>query len=145
MMHESLGEFNSIIEIQVAWGEMDAARHVNNIMYLRYGESSRIAYMIACGIPFDFGGKGIILAEINCKYKHPLTFPDKIWVGTRTLIDSFDDYSFWTEQVIISQKYNRLCAVINAKLVCYDFELLQKSQLTDVDKKNIISFETKEH
>lgn len=140
-MHESLKLFKSIIEIEVAWGEMDAARHVNNIIYLRYGESSRIAYLQACGMPVHFLSKGVILAEVNCKYKFPLTYPDKIWVGTRTRLDTMDEYSFWTEQHIVSQRYERLSAVIQAKLVCYDFDLLKKITLSASDKEKIVTFE----
>lgn len=33
-----------VIETPVAWGEMDAFRHVNNTAYFRYFESARIAY-----------------------------------------------------------------------------------------------------
>ncbi|HLP84719.1 MAG TPA: acyl-CoA thioesterase, partial [Phycisphaerales bacterium] len=33
------------IEIPVAWGEMDALGHVNNVVYFRYLESSRIAFI----------------------------------------------------------------------------------------------------
>ena len=35
-----------IIHIQpVAWGDMDAFGHVNNVLYYRYMESARIRYM----------------------------------------------------------------------------------------------------
>ena len=141
-MHESLKNFKSIVEISVAWGDMDAAQHVNNTVYLRYGETSRIAYLSACGIDFDLKGQGVILAEINCKFKFPLTFPDKIWVGTRTILETMDDYSFWTEQIIVSQKHGRISAVLSAKLVNYDFLLLKKSIISNQNVEKIHQFET---
>ncbi|MBK9733733.1 MAG: acyl-CoA thioesterase [Saprospiraceae bacterium] len=143
-MHSLLNQFKSIVAIPIAWGDMDAAQHVNNIMYLRYGETSRIAYMQSVGLGFDLSKTGVILAEINCKYKMPLTFPDTIWVGTRALLDSFDDYSFWTEQIVVSQKKQRVSAVIQAKLVGYDFSNLKKSAYTKRDKENIFAFENPE-
>lgn len=142
-MHDELKPFNSIIEIPIAWGEMDAAQHVNNTVYLRYGETSRIAYMKALGLSFDLNGLGIILAEINCKYKFPLTFPDTVWVGTRALIDTMDDYGFWTEQIIVSQKYERVSAILQAKLVSYDFSLLKKSPIPAESRAAILAFESK--
>lgn len=142
IMHEALQLFKSIIEIPVAWGEMDAAQHVNNTVYLRYGESSRIAYMKDAGLSFDLDGLGIVLAEVNCKYKFPLTFPDTVWVGTRALIDTMDDYGFWTEQIIVSQKYARVSAVLQAKLVSYDFGLLKKTPIPTESRSKILAFES---
>ena len=140
-MHEALIPFKLITEISVVWGDMDAAQHVNNTVYLRYGETGRIDYLRRCGIDFDIKGYGIILAEINCKYKFPLTFPDKIWIGTRTIIDTIDDYSFWTEQIIVSQLHNRISAVIQAKLVNYDFSQLKKSLISAQNIQIIQRFE----
>jgi acyl-CoA thioester hydrolase len=39
-----LKTFPVIVEIPVAWGEMDALQHVNNVFYFRYFETARIAY-----------------------------------------------------------------------------------------------------
>lgn len=39
-----LTQFPIIYEQKVAWGDMDAFGHVNNVMYYRYIESARIAY-----------------------------------------------------------------------------------------------------
>lgn len=140
-MHESLEPFRFINEIPVAWGDMDAAKHVNNTVYLRYGETSRIEYLRACGMDFDTNGKGVILAEINCKYIFPLTFPDKVLVGTRTILKTVDEYSFWTEQIIVSQTYDRISAILKAKLVYYDFELLKKSLIPVQAIEKIQQFE----
>jgi acyl-CoA thioester hydrolase len=35
-MRELLAGYPVILDIPVAWGEMDALRHVNNIVYFRY-------------------------------------------------------------------------------------------------------------
>jgi acyl-CoA thioesterase FadM len=39
-----------VIEVPVAWGEMDAFGHLNNIVYFRYFESARIAYFHKIGL-----------------------------------------------------------------------------------------------
>lgn len=44
-----LAEFPAKIDIDIQWGEMDAFGHVNNIVYLRYVECSRIEYFRALG------------------------------------------------------------------------------------------------
>jgi acyl-CoA thioester hydrolase len=43
-MDISIDGYPVVIEIPIAWGEMDAFQHVNNIFYFRYFESARIAY-----------------------------------------------------------------------------------------------------
>ena len=40
------------VTIPVAWGEMDSFGHVNNVVYFRYIETSRIAYMEEAGWDF---------------------------------------------------------------------------------------------
>ncbi|MCB0148997.1 MAG: acyl-CoA thioesterase, partial [Caldilineaceae bacterium] len=49
-MHDLLAGYPVVIEIPVAWGEMDAFQHVNNIVYFRYFESGRIAYFERAGM-----------------------------------------------------------------------------------------------
>ena len=40
---EALGRYPLSITIPVAWGEMDAFQHVNNVSYVRWLETGRIA------------------------------------------------------------------------------------------------------
>ena len=42
-MTEELKNFPVVMEIPIRWGDMDARGHVNNTLYYRYFESSRIA------------------------------------------------------------------------------------------------------
>jgi acyl-CoA thioester hydrolase len=122
-----LSNYHSIIEVPIAWGDMDAAQHVNNIMYLRYFESGRIQYMEDIGYGFGQDSIGIILAEVNCKYRIPITFPDKVWVGTRAMMETMDESSIWTEQVIVSQKLDKISTISTARLVSYDYQNLCKA------------------
>lgn len=67
------------IEIPVAWGEMDAFGHVNNVIYFRYFESARIEYMNAIldnqVTTDDFAP---ILASTECRYLRPVVYPDTL-------------------------------------------------------------------
>ena len=134
-------KYKSNINVTVAWGDMDAAQHVNNIMYLRYLESARIQYME--DIQFEFGQTsiGIILAEVNVQYRIPVTFPDTLWVGTRTLLDTVDENSLWTDQVIFSEKHQKIATLCKARLVCYDYEKLQKASWPEEVMKNLLGYE----
>ena len=84
-------------EIDVAWGEMDAFQHVNNVVYFRYFESARIAYFneIADGEFFSSGFKPI-LAKTECSYLRPVVYPDTLEIesavsrmGTSSLTMSY--------------------------------------------------------
>ncbi len=125
--------FPVLMELPVVWGEMDAAQHVNNTVYLRYSETARVDYFHQLGFEVAVNNSenpvGPILAEINCKYKVPLTFPDTITVATRTQLETLDEYSFWVEQRIISHKMQRVAAEVRARLVSYDYIKLVKAPL----------------
>lgn len=43
-MESLLKDFPVVTKIVVAWGEMDALQHVNNVVYFRYFETARIDY-----------------------------------------------------------------------------------------------------
>ena len=72
-----LREFPVVIEMPVRWGDMDAFNHVNNVVYLRYFESARIAYFERLGFGISIAEQGIgpILASTSCEFKFPLTYP----------------------------------------------------------------------
>ena len=43
-MEQFIKQHAIITEIPVAWGEMDALNHVNNVVYFRYFETARIDF-----------------------------------------------------------------------------------------------------
>ena len=43
-MEKFLAQHPIVTEIPVAWGEMDALQHVNNVVYFRYFETARIDF-----------------------------------------------------------------------------------------------------
>ncbi len=91
------------IKLPIAWGDMDAFQHVNNVMYFKYFESVRIKYFgeIAVMREMSHTGIGPILAHTSCQFKLPLTYPDTITVGAR--VKSMGNSSFVMEYVITSE------------------------------------------
>jgi acyl-CoA thioester hydrolase len=77
-----LGRFPVSIEVPVAWGDMDALGHVNNVVYLRWFESARIAYFERTGLMerLRATGTGPILARQSIDYRFPITYPDRVRV-----------------------------------------------------------------
>ena len=127
--HSSLSEYPCVISQAVQWGDMDAANHVNNTVYLRYFESARIEFFNQMGF-MDFtgvDGVGPILAEITCKYKAPLTFPDTIKITARILPNSLTEYGFIMQHVVYSEKLQRIAAEGTSRIVCYDYKNKRKA------------------
>src|SRR5262252_7581242 len=82
---ELVAGFPVVVELPVVWGEMDAYRHVNNVVYFRYFESARLEYFRRLGW-FEYEretGIGPILAATQARFRKPLTYPDTISVGAR--------------------------------------------------------------
>ncbi len=81
-MHEPLGRWPVSVAIPVAWGEMDAFQHVNNVAYARWIETGRIAYFSRLGFLDRMKAEGIgpILAKLTVEYRRPVTFPDTVRV-----------------------------------------------------------------
>ena len=135
-----IAEFPVNIEIDVQWGDMDAAQHVNNTVYLRWTESSRIDFFIKLGygISQKDGEAGFILGFQDCKYIFPVTFPDTVIVGAK-VVEVGKDRIFFQSQ-FFSKKYQRLAAISNQTIVTYDYSTLKKVDVPEELKKKIIAF-----
>ena len=140
-MHEALLSFPVVVDIPIAWGEMDALQHVNNIVYFRYFESGRIAYFDRLGyFPHMLDtGVGPILASTHCTFKFPLTYPDTLWVGTKTT--ALGEDRFTMRQVAVSQRHNRVAAEGESLIVSYDYKAGRKAPLPDGLRRLIVDLE----
>ena len=76
-------DFRHFIELPVRWGDMDAFGHVNNVQYMRYLESGRVAYIgDVLGIATE-PRENIVLADIHCTFLQQLRYPVTVEVATR--------------------------------------------------------------
>lgn len=140
-MHDLLAGYPVILEIPVAWGEMDAFQHVNNIVYLRYAESARVAYLEQAGLSdaLQTSGVGPILASIQCRYKFPLTYPDTVRVGVR--VSEIGDDRFTVVFRIVSTRHQRIAAEGDSVIVSYDYQLGKKVSLPAAMRASIEAIE----
>jgi acyl-CoA thioester hydrolase len=68
---------------RVRFGDLDALRHLNNVVFLRYYESARIDYIRSFSprhSPLDEGAFGLIFAECHINYRAPVHLDDEIEV-----------------------------------------------------------------
>ena len=132
----SLDDFCVKVDIPVAWGEMDALRHVNNILFFRYFETARIKYFEQAGFieSMEKDYIGPILASISAKFIKPLFYPDTVTVGAR--VTSIEPDGFIMEYIIVS-KSKGIAAIGDSKMVAYDYKSSQKTSLPDIVREKI--------
>ena len=116
-MSENLPGYPVCITITVAWGDMDALRHVNNTVYFRYFESARLAYMEAVDNWQLLRDSGMmpVLASTSARYKLPLTYPDTVEVGARVTKVHADRFDM--EYALYSHAHQRIATVGHALVV----------------------------
>lgn len=130
-MKVSLESYKVKERYPVHWGDMDAANHVNNLIYLRWAESARIAFVKAMDISTSFSTADIgpILGWQECKYIFPITFPDTVIVGIRCF-EILED-RFKLECGIFSERHDRLAAISRQDIIPYDYGTLKKVVLPE--------------
>ena len=140
-MQELLRGYPLVIEIPVAWGEMDSLRHVNNVVYFRYFESARMAYFERVGFweHMDETGVGPILATAQCRFRLPLTYPDTVSVGARA--EALGADRFIMKYVVVSHGHAKAAAEGEGLIVSYDYRALAKAPLPEAVRRRIESFE----
>ncbi len=140
-MDHLLQNFPIVIEIPVAWGEMDAFQHVNNVVYFRYFESARIAYFETLDMMgyMEETGIGPILASAQCQFKLPLTYPDTVSVGTRVPTIKHD--RFVMEYVVVSHRHQKIAARGEGMIVSYNYREGKKAPIPPELKRRILDLE----
>jgi acyl-CoA thioester hydrolase len=129
-----------VVEQAVAWGEMDAFGHVNNIVYFRYFENARLEYFRRLG--WDGRrpqGIGPILAATQCRFRKPLTWPDRIATGAR--IVGIEADRFTMEHRIVSEQWGGVAAEGTGLIVTYDYAAGAKAPVPDELRRRIAELE----
>ena len=140
-MQDLIKDYPVVIELPIAWGDMDAFQHVNNIMYFKYFESARISYFDK----LDFNdhmiktGIGPILANTQCKFKIPLTYPDQVSVGAK--VDVVEKDRFLIKYVVVSHRHKKVAASGEGMLVSFDYHKSKKAPIPDELRARIIDLE----
>ena len=81
-MHASPVSAPVSVTIPVAWGEMDAFQHVNNVVFARWMESARVAYFDRVGLMRRTRAErvGPVLGQVRIDFLRPVTYPDTVRV-----------------------------------------------------------------
>jgi acyl-CoA thioester hydrolase len=140
MADDLLSGFPVVVEYPVAWGEMDAFGHVNNIVYFRYFEHSRLAYCLRLGFKSVPQNEiGPILAAVECRFRKPLTYPDTVRIGARITTVLEDRVTM--EHRVVSLGQNAVVAEGKGIIVTFDYGAGRKTAIPDEVRKRIAEVE----
>ena len=140
-MKELISTYPVLIEIPIAWGDMDAFQHVNNTVYFKHFESARISYFEKINFleVMNKTGIGPILASTQCRFKMPLTYPDVVTVGAK--VDTIAKDRFTMKYAVISNKFKKVAALGEGLLVTFDYQNNKKALIPDEIRDKIIDLE----
>lgn len=128
-MDYKLEHFPLQLDLRIDWSEMDVFGHVNNVMYMKYLQASRVNYWEKSGVDvlFRASGVGPALASTSCQFRKPLYYPGNIRIGAR--IEFVKNSSFGIHHHIYNANGD-LCAVGNDVIVLFDYSKNEKFLLT---------------
>lgn len=117
---------------RVRFGDLDAMRHLNNVVFLRYFESARIAFIRRLVPGHDPAHPedddfGVIFAECHIAYRSPVYFDEEVDVQC-----SIGEVRRSAFQVSFEMRVGeRLAAEGHGWLVGYDYKLQRAVPLAD--------------
>jgi len=117
---------------RVRFGDLDANRHLNNVVFLRYFETARIAFMRELLPTHDPASPekargGLIFAECHIRYRSPVIFDEEVaiacWIGEIRRSAFQMNFSMKVE--------DRLVAEGDGWLVGFDYETQKAAPLPE--------------
>jgi len=133
----TLSDYPVIYEQSVAWGDMDAFGHVNNVMYYRYIESARIRYMDELNI-FQQDIYTVV-ASNQCKYIRPVFYPDQLKIGVR--VEEVRNSAFRMSYLLWSETQQTVVALAEAVIVCVNKDSMLKTEIPEIIRHKITEIE----
>jgi acyl-CoA thioester hydrolase len=122
---------------RVRFGDLDAMKHLNNVVFLRYFETARIDYLnsiMGSHDPvFRADGFGFIFASCQIDYRSPAHFDEDVDIRVRPADIGTKSLKLEFEMAV----GERLIAEGHGILVGYDYESGETVPLPDALKKRL--------
>jgi len=139
-MRIEVSDFKYTDTYQVHWIDMDIAKHVNNLVYMKWAETLRMNFFDEINIDSSFvkGTIGPILGAQYCKYIFPMRYPDNAITGLK--IQSISEDKFVILSAVFSEKHERIAAWSTHDIIPYDYGALSKVKMPNHWTKAIQSY-----
>jgi acyl-CoA thioester hydrolase len=128
------------LQIRLDWSEMDVFGHINNVMFFKYVQASRVNYWEKIRFMRDFETKkvGPLLVANSCQFRKPLFYPGNITIQAR--VDFIKNSSLGIHHRILNDK-KELAAEAQDVIVLFDFIKNQPITIPDEWRKIIEELE----
>ncbi|MCX6352845.1 MAG: acyl-CoA thioesterase [Bacteroidetes bacterium] len=119
--HLNPADFPIKLSIKTDWSEMDIFGHINNVMFVKYVQASRVNYWAQVGLMKDFEslGLGPMLASVSCNFYKPLFHPGEITICAKMAFIKNSSFGF---KHIILNADGEIAAEAHDVMVFYDFK-----------------------
>jgi acyl-CoA thioester hydrolase len=126
----------------VLWGDLDAYGHVNNTVYFRYFEDSRMAFFEQAGVGEikQSSNLGPILAHAECNFRLPLQYPDRIRIAGRARL--LAPKKIQMDCLVYSEAMNGIAAELQGLLLYYDYNVGRTCEVPEAIAKVIGQLES---
>jgi acyl-CoA thioester hydrolase len=113
------------LELRIDWADLDLFGHVNNVMFLKYVQASRVHYWEQIGLYQHFiaTGMGPMVASVKCDFRKPLHYPGSVTVHARMKYIGYTSFSL--HHRIVAQD-SSIAAEAEDIIVMYDFNKNEK-------------------
>ncbi len=106
--------------VKVVFHDLDAMRHVNNVVYLIYLESARIEFLNQMLGLETVESAPVILGDMYVRYHSPAVYPEELIVGLG--ISRFGTKSFDIVYQIDAETDGRTILTAKTTLVTFDYD-----------------------
>ena len=133
-------DFRHVLPLAMRWGDQDAFGHLNNVQYLRFIESGRVAYfedLLSTRLRAD--ADGLVLADIQCSFLQQVHYPCELEVMTR--VSRLGRSSLDILCALFRQGEARPVASSKGVVVWFDFHAQRTTAIPDTIREAIMAFE----
>jgi acyl-CoA thioester hydrolase len=127
--------------LQIRYGDLDPQWHVNNAHFVTFIEQARFAYLVEVGL-FDgqsFLDLGLIVADVHVSYIAPITYLQKIRIGTR--VSRIGTKSLTFEYLVEDEASMQKLASAETIMVAYDYRQHSSMPVPTAWREKITTFE----
>jgi acyl-CoA thioester hydrolase len=134
--------FPSKLKIRLDWSEMDMFGHINNVMFFKFMQASRVNYWEMSKFHEDYLTKkiGPLLVSSACQFRKPLFYPGNIVVEAR--VEFIKNSSMGIQHRILNEK-NEVAAEAQDVIVLFDFKKNEKVSIPESIRQSIEVLEKK--
>ncbi len=131
------------VRIPVAWGDMDSFQHVNNVVYLRWFETARIAFFERLRMMdrMESDRIGPILAKTSCTFVRPVAYPDT--VIAEASCTAVGGKSFTMAYRVRSEALGKVAAEGDGVIVMFDYANDRAVPVDDTLRAGLESLKTR--